>query len=211
MATSPYFQNPYDYSQSTTKFGGEGDVANKYITNEIQAANQFNQNLPSYIQNQYTPQAQGIQTQAKQSAAQLKESQNQRGMLNSGNTQLKQGQLNANTAGQLATAKSGIVQNAMAQSDQMMAQAAGDAGQNALGYNTYQANASGVNSQLNNFYQQLQNNAFGNIGKGVGTYAGSLNSSGNTGIGAQTNGWSNYSPQASSGGLLGVNTNFGYK
>ena len=195
-----YFQNQYNYS------GNDGDTnfAQKYITNEIQTANQFNNNLPGYIQSQYTPQAQGIQAQAAQSGRNLKESQNQRGLLKSGNTQYKQGMLNATTANQLATAKSNIVQNAMTQNNQLMAQAAGDASQFGLAQQTAQANAAGVQSQLNNFYQQLQNQAFGNIGRGIGSYAGNYASSGNTGINANTNGWSANSPT----GYLGVNTRF---
>ena len=143
------------------------------IDQQNQQAAQFQANLPTYEQDQYTVASGQIKQQAQQTSQNITDNANQRGLLYSGINAGAQAQNQGNTAIQLAATKGAIAQNAQATSQQLNANAA----QGSQGLLNAENQASEANYQQQQANYQRKMSGIGQLGQmagGLGIAAGLL-------------------------------------
>lgn len=149
------------------------EAAQRLISDQINTAEEFEKQLPGYIEGEYGDRARDIKEGSKESLGALRSNLNARGMLHSGLRQGKEGKLATKTAGLLNEARADTVRDAVMRNQAMKVNAGLSAQDNLNKQQEQLANLDAIKAQRDAFRSQMMGNAFGSIGSGVGQYYGS--------------------------------------
>lgn len=148
------------------------DQQSRLLADQMKTAQQFEAELPQYIEGEYGDRARGIKEEAKETQGALRSNLNARGMLHSGLRQAKEGKLSATTGGLLQSARGDVVRDATQRATAMKVDPALSAEASNQQQQTHLANLDQIQAQKDAFRAQMMGNAMGNIGAGVGRYYG---------------------------------------
>ncbi len=145
------------------------------LADQMKTADQFERDLPGYIENEYGSRASGIKQQSSDTKKSLQDSLNSRGMLHSGLRTAKEGRLGAETAGLLHRTRGDVTRDALMRAQAMKTDPALSAEAGVFQSQNQLANLDQIKASRDAFTNQMMGQAFGNIGAGVGRWAGDKN------------------------------------